>query len=180
MADTDPEAEWNEWREAKDDYLTRNPHSPIPQDQRDRFDGLDYYPYDPDYRFVLTLDRFDDPQTVTVDTTTEGTQEYLRRGAFTAAFDGESATFHAFVPASDPESDDLWIPLRDATSGDTTYGAGRYLDLSAGDRTDEGWIVDLNYLYSPFCAYNDAYECPLTPVSNWVEVRIEAGERYEE
>jgi hypothetical protein len=174
-------AEWTEWCEAKDEYLKRNPHSPIPQDQRDLFDGLDYYPYDTDYRFVLELDRFDDPETVTIDTTTEGTQEYLRWGAFTAEFDGEEAAFHAFKPASDPDADHLWVPLRDATSGDTTYGAGRYLDLDADHRTsDDRWVVDLNYLYSPFCAYNDAYECPLTPVSNWLEVPIEAGERYED
>ena len=46
------------------------------------------------------------------------------------------------------------------------------------DRLDDGtWVLDLNRAYNPTCAYNPAYECPLVPASNWLEVPIEAGER---
>lgn len=31
--------------------------------------------------------------------------------------------------------------------------------------------------HNPFCAYNDAYSCPLPPVENWLQVPIRAGER---
>jgi hypothetical protein len=80
---------------------------------------------------------------------------------------------------SDPDEDRLWVPFRDETSGEETYGAGRYLDLVPGDhRTANGrWVVDLNEAYNPTCAYNYAYECPMVPVENWLDVRIEAGER---
>lgn len=65
-----------------------------------------------------------------------------------------------------------------STSGEESYGAGRYIDLDASDRTDDGdWVVDFNRAYSPFCAYDERYECPLVPTENWLDVRIETGER---
>ncbi|MFB6175620.1 MAG: DUF1684 domain-containing protein, partial [Halobaculum sp.] len=37
-----------------------------------------------------------------------------------------------------------------------------------------------NEAYNPFCAYADAYECPLVPVDNWLDVPIRAGEKTPE
>jgi uncharacterized protein (DUF1684 family) len=69
----------------------------------------------------------------------------------------------------------LFLPMRDATSGDETYGAGRYLepDLQGGDRV----LVDFNRLYNPYCAYNDQWSCPLPPRENWLRLPVRAGER---
>jgi uncharacterized protein (DUF1684 family) len=73
------------------------------------------------------------------------------------------------------EDDELFLPMRDATSGQETYGAGRYLEpeLIAQGTVD----VDFNYLYNPFCAYNPGYSCPLPPTENWLKVPIRAGEK---
>ncbi len=68
-----------------------------------------------------------------------------------------------------------FLPFRDRTSGSETYGAGRYLDIEPSD--DGTATIDFNEAYNPFCAYNDAYACPLPPPENWLQVRIEAGER---
>ncbi|RBI59292.1 hypothetical protein DMJ13_24180 [halophilic archaeon] len=164
-------------REEKDEYFGSNPHSPIPSDERASFDGLSYYPVDESYRFELPLDEHDDRETVTVGTSTGGEQEYLRWGEFRFEVDGEAVTLQAYK--SDPDDDRLWVPFRDATSGEETYGAGRYLDLEAAShRTDEGtWILDLNEAYNPTCAYSEQYECPLPPTENWLDVPVEAGEK---
>lgn len=45
------------------------------------------------------------------------------------------------------------------------------------DRVDGEWVVDCNVAYNPTCAYNHAYECPLIPMENWLDVAIEAGEK---
>ncbi len=164
-------------REEKDEYFGSNPHSPIPSDERESFDGLSYYPVDEAYRFELSLDEHDDRETVTVGTSTGGEQEYLRWGEFRFEVDGEAVALQAYK--SDPDDDRLWVPFRDATSGEETYGAGRYLDLEAAShRTDEEtWILDLNEAYNPTCAYSEQYECPLPPTENWLDVPIEAGEK---
>jgi len=73
----------------------------------------------------------------------------------------------------------LFVPFRDATSGKETYGAGRYIDLEPEERlNNEGkWVLDLNKAYNPWCAYSDAYICPLVPTENWLKVPVRAGEK---
>lgn len=173
--------DWNEelaqHRREKDEYLAEHPQSPLPPGERADFEGLEYFPPDPDLRFELPLHEHDGTETIVVETTAEGEREYLRWGEFRFSVDGEDATLQAYK--ADPGEDRLWVPFRDATSGEETYGAGRYLDLAADrDRTDDGtWILDFNLAYSPFCAYSPQFECPLVPMDNWLDVPIRAGEK---
>jgi uncharacterized protein (DUF1684 family) len=74
----------------------------------------------------------------------------------------------------------LFLPLRDATAGETSYGGGRYLldtakgaDLGCAGRS---LVIDLNFLYHPSCRYSDRWQCPLAPAENQVAVEIRAGE----
>ncbi len=169
--------EIREQRRRKEEYFARNPRSPLPPDQRESFDGLSYYPVDEDYRFELELDRFEDPDEVTVGTSTGGEQDYLEWGEFTFEVEGEEVFLLAYK--GEPGEERLWVPFRDETSGEETYGAGRYIDLEEDThKTDDGtWILDLNEAYNPTCAYSDRYECPLPPTENWLEVPIKAGEK---
>ena len=165
-------------RERKERYFRENQRSPIPPELRGAdFPGLDYYEVDSDYRYELELERYDDPETVTVETTADGEQTYRRVGQFRFEVDGNEVSLDAFEPTDG--SDRLWVPFRDATSGDETYGAGRYIDLEPEENKigDDAWVLDLNRAYNPTCAYNPAYECPLVPSSNWLDVPLEAGER---
>ncbi len=164
-------------RDQKDEYFGDDPRSPLTAEEQADFDGLAHYPISPAYRYELSLDRDDDPETVLVGTSTDGEREYLAVGEFTFTVDGEEATLVAYK--SDSEDDRLWVPFRDATSGEETYGAGRYLDLEPDrHRTADGrWILDFNEAYNPTCAYADRYECPLPPTENWLDVPIEAGEK---
>lgn len=136
-----------------------------------------YYPVDSDYRFEVELDEYENPDRVTVGTSTDGEQAYLEWGEFTVEVGGEEVRIQAYK--SEPDDHRLWVPFRDETSGEETYGAGRYLDLEPEDhRTDDGtWILDFNEAYNPTCAYSDRYECPLPPMDNWLDIPIEAGEK---
>lgn len=74
-----------------------------------------------------------------------------------------------------PGDKELFIPFMDATSGKSTYGAGRYLetDIPAEDKIS----LDFNMAYNPYCAYVEGYSCPFPPKSNVLDVAIEAGEK---
>ncbi|MFC5969786.1 DUF1684 domain-containing protein [Halomarina salina] len=179
---SDADADWRDRldhdRAQKDEYFADHPQSPLPRTERDSFDGLSYYAPDERYRFVLPLHEFDERETVSVGTTTEGEREYLRWGAFRFDLDGEERSLTAY--RADPNEDRLWVPFTDETNGETTYGGGRYLDLDADDRRGDGtWLLDFNAAYNPFCVYSDAYECALVPFENRLDVRIEAGERVD-
>jgi uncharacterized protein (DUF1684 family) len=174
----------SDWRERirqgrveKDEAFSEHPSSPIPDAERDSFEGLDYFSIDEDYRFRVPLYEHDEKERVTVSTSTEGEREYLRWGEFRFEIDGEEVTLHAYK--SDRDDPRLWVPFRDATSGEESYGAGRYLDLEPDEhRTADGeWILDFNEAYNPTCAYSERYECPLPPTVNWLDVPVEAGEK---
>ena len=79
------------------------------------------------------------------------------------------------VRARDPETGHLFLPFQDETSGRETYGAGRYLEVPVLE--DGQLLLDFNYAYHPFCAYNPGYSCPIPPFENRLPVAIRAGER---
>ena len=74
---------------------------------------------------------------------------------------------------SDADSDYLFLPFLDATNGETSYGGGRYIDLTI-PTTDE-LIIDFNKAYNPYCAYNEKYSCPIVPRENYLALEIRAG-----
>jgi uncharacterized protein (DUF1684 family) len=72
----------------------------------------------------------------------------------------------------------LFLPFKDHTNGETTYGGGRYIDLSSADiQPDNTLVIDFNKCYNPWCAYSDGYNCPIPPPVNHLELPVEAGER---
>jgi uncharacterized protein (DUF1684 family) len=73
-----------------------------------------------------------------------------------------------------PEAEELFIIFRDETSGNETYGAGRFLyaDLPKGGKV----VLDFNKAYNPPCAFTPYATCPLPPPQNRLPVRVEAGE----
>ena len=75
----------------------------------------------------------------------------------------------------------LFLPFRDATSGEQTYGGGRYLldgaksaDLGG---TDGRLVLDFNFAYHPSCVHDPRWSCPLAPPANTLPFAVEAGER---
>jgi len=162
-------------RERKVEFLAEHPRSPVPQGARGEFEQPFFEPA-PALRFEVALDAADDPEPLTIATTADGEREYLRWGSFAVDVGGEPVTLTAYK--SDPDEDRLWVPFRDETNDEETYGGGRYLDLEApDDRAGDAWVLDLNDAYNPYCAYSDAYECPMVPMENWLDVRVEAGEK---
>ena len=66
----------------------------------------------------------------------------------------------------------------DLTSGESTYGGGRYLYLDL-PKTDGKISLDFNYLYNPPCAFSEFTTCLFPPQQNQLPIEIEAGERIE-
>jgi uncharacterized protein (DUF1684 family) len=76
----------------------------------------------------------------------------------------------------------VFLPFRDATTGRTTFGGGRYLldGIKGADLGMDGGgraILDFNFAYNPSCAYSARWICPLAPLANELPVAITAGER---
>ncbi|RME77496.1 MAG: DUF1684 domain-containing protein [Chloroflexi bacterium] len=157
-------------RAEKDRFFQTSAYSPI--EDRGNFTGLNYYPVDPALRLELTLEPAEVQEELTIQTSTGDEQTYIRLGTVSFEVEGQPARLAVY---KSPHHDELFIPFRDATSGQETYGAGRYLepvDLGNGKL-----LVDFNLAYNPYCAYSEHYSCPLPPLENWLKVPIRAGEK---
>lgn len=71
----------------------------------------------------------------------------------------------------------LFLPFTDLTSGEESYGAGRYIDLETTDIVNNSVVLDFNKAYNPYCAYSDEYNCPIPPRENYLNIAIKAGEK---
>ena len=67
----------------------------------------------------------------------------------------------------------MFLPFLDNTNGEETYGGGRYIDLQFPEGGE--LVIDFNKAYNPLCAYNEKYSCPIVPLENYLELKVEAG-----
>ncbi len=69
----------------------------------------------------------------------------------------------------------LFVPFKDLTNMQGSYGAGRYIDINIP--TKNTVILDFNEAYNPYCAYSERWSCPLVPFENHLNVYIPVGEK---
>ncbi len=165
--------ELEQFRKLKDDFFRKGPGSPLTPEQMKEFSGLVYFPENPALRFELSLERYSNPDHVTMQTSTGSTQDYNKVGQVRFKVNSQQAVLQVYKSVDNPGS--FFVPFVDATAPAETYGAGRYLEPEE-IRADE-LRVDFNYCYNPYCAYNDRWSCPFPPPENRLKVRIEAGEK---
>ncbi len=161
--------ELEEFRAGKDDFFAHHPQSPLTPDQKRDFRGLNYFPENPALRLEVKLEPFPEPDRIEMQTTTGDMQVYYRIGRIKFPVDGQEAELTIYQ-----SEHGYFLPFVDSLAGKETYPAGRYLEPEPlpGGR----FLVDFNLAYNPYCAYNDAWSCPLTPFENRLKVPIRAGE----
>jgi uncharacterized protein len=162
-----------DFRKGKDEFFATSHESPLAHGNTDSLKMLRYFPPDPKYKVQVTLHKYDNPEKISMNTSKGTRQQFHRLGYFEFDIEGKKVKLHAYRSV-ERESNELFIPFRDGTSGKESYGAARYLDI--GETSDDNYGIDFNYAYNPYCAYTDVYICPLPPKENWLEVRILAGE----
>jgi uncharacterized protein len=163
--------ELKRFRAEKDQVFAKDPHSPLTPEHRQAFRGLVYFDENPEMVINAGIDRDVEPGEVIMSTSGGEEQVYQRYGLVRFRVDDQPAQL---VLYSSDDSDELFVPFRDATSGRETYGAGRYLEVQAHG---EEVTIDFNYAYNPNCAYDPSWSCPLPPTENWLTVPIRAGEK---
>jgi uncharacterized protein (DUF1684 family) len=151
--------------------LFQGEDSPLPEDRRAAFPGQDFYPYDPHWRLVGDLIRNRPVHTILVPDTKGRQQVYYDYGRYPIALGARVDTLRVYRPGDHPEQ--YFIAFRDSTNGGETYGGGRYAHLdSLGEHR---FVLDFNYCYNPYCAYDTLWVCPLPPPENALPVAVRAG-----
>jgi uncharacterized protein (DUF1684 family) len=166
------------FRQARDQLFASHQQSPVPAADRASFARLAYFPPNP--AMVVQAELEPARGRIQIDTgDTDGVVDYQRVAiAHTPLGPLTLWWIEAYGGG-------LFLPFRDGTCGQESYGGGRYLtDTVKGtfgrglqlldDRTVR---LDFNYAYNPSCAYSPEWACPLAPPENRVTARIDAGEQ---
>jgi len=160
--------------------MFRNPHTSPLRDSAHTFQGFDYYPVDSLYRVEAVLTRTDSASPFEIPTSDPNvTKTYVTYGVLSFALQGRTHHLSIYQRLSPPVPpmfrNHLLLPFRDATTGQHTYGGGRYIDLRVPE--SDTVILDFNTSYNPNCAYSDGWSCPLPPPENTLNIAIKAGEK---
>lgn len=71
----------------------------------------------------------------------------------------------------------IFVPYKDLTNGESSYGGGRYIYLLDSDIIDDHITLDFNKSFNPYCAYADGFNCPIPPTANHLAINIPVGEK---
>ena len=172
---------WQGWRHVRDDLMKTHAMSPLSVDQRSTFDALPYFDYDHDYRFIVETKTPDDRTPEAIELMDDGTiliEPALETIGLADKLGAELTIYWVMGYGGG-----LFLPLSDATNGQTTFGGGRYLldSIKGADlgRVDDGrMILDFNFAYNPSCAYSPRWSCPLAPARNTLPGAVLAGEQH--
>lgn len=174
------ETSWQRWCQARSQLLATHPQSPLDQDRRSAAKPLAFYPYDPSWQLVGTVEAFTgEPPTTPV---AEGSSTFAPFA--TVRFQRAGVDHQLTLFWLEAYGGGLFLPFGDTTNGTSTYGGGRYL-LDGAKSADLGspgpgkLLLDFNLAYHPSCAWDPRWECPLAPPSNRLPVAVEAGERID-
>jgi uncharacterized protein (DUF1684 family) len=170
-AAADPVAAWNRWCAVRGGLYRDHPQSPR------RGASPAYFPYDPAWRVLAELVPVE-PETRLV--AGSGPEPVACTRFALARFAGHELELFWL----EAYGGGLFLPFRDGTSGNETYGGGRYLldTVKGADLgTEDGQLVlDFNFAYSPSCAWDPRWACPLSPPANRLADAVRAGERKPE
>jgi hypothetical protein len=204
LAAEDPPAAFELWRATRETLFREHPQSPVPQSERAAFRAR-HFGHDPALRFEVVVEsdalaadpHVDEaaagepapaepspggPGAFGLPMSIGGTMSFSRIGHVTVPFPAGARRLGLFWMAG--YAGGLFLPFRDATNGNETYGAGRYLldaakaaDLGAGANPPNSLVLDFNFAFQPSCAFDPKWACPLAPPENRLDIEIRAGER---
>jgi uncharacterized protein (DUF1684 family) len=152
-------------------------HSPLKGEALNHFPGHDFFRLKKAYclnaRFVPT------PGETPFDMMTSSgkTKRFVKYGELHFRLQNQNHQLAAYRRLAGPNQDepapDLFVPFKDLSCGQESYGGGRYLDLPLpeGDQV----TLDFNRCYNPYCAYSTGWNCPIPPMENHLNIKVLAG-----
>ena len=163
--------------EYKLDFLN-DTRSPL---QEEDLPSLRFFEPDENYRVTCAFERTPDEKPFDLPTYSGITKPYVKYGILTFELNEKTlqlTVYQSLALRGMPQyAQYLFLPFRDLTNDETTYGGGRYIDLKMSGLEGNSPTIDFNKCYNPWCHYSDGYNCPIPPSENTLEVAIEAGEK---
>lgn len=170
--------EVRQYREEYKQGFLNDPQSPL---QAGDLENLDFFP--PHFRSKVKAKfvRTPDAAAFEMPTFSGVTRTYRKWGTATFHWKKKKVSLALYenlsLRANPVYEDYLFLPFKDETNSESTYGGGRYLNMSKADASDGEIVIDFNKCYNPWCAYSDGFNCPIPPAENHLPFSVKAGEK---
>ena len=164
-------------RKAKDISFRNDIDSPFNHKSKIHFEPLKYYDVDPSFVFQSKLYQFPVKDTIKVFGTKGEERKAVRFGYVTFNYDKKDYKINVYKGSTKTGQEYFSIWFTDKTTGDETYGVGRYLDFECNPNPDFIYTIDFNLAYNPYCSYSPEYSCAIPLKEDHIDVAIKAGEK---
>jgi len=139
------------------------------------FDSLVYYPPNSGERFLAEVIPVKDGEELDLMPDRPGYPSHRVVGYTVLKKDIWNDTLFILKDLEETSDTLFFVPFSDPGIGKESYGGGRYLDLVM--KPGKPVMVDFNFAYNPYCAYDVAFVCARIPGFNRLSREIEAGEK---
>ena len=136
------------------------------------FKGVERFPIDESWKINAKFEAYNPVKEIDVPNVLGQISKEKSPGAVVFERDGKIYR----IDAVDEGGDKLFLIIADQTSGEETYGGGRFMYVNKPDSTGT-ILLDFNKTYNPPCVFTKYATCPLPPLQNYLKLRIEAGEK---
>jgi uncharacterized protein (DUF1684 family) len=139
-----------------------------------------FFPINKTYNVTAYFERIFDTVGFTMNTSAGTVKYFYKYGRLDFIIDGKECLLYVYqgkdLMQTEAYKDYLFVPFTDATTGNESYGSGRYLEFYKKDIAGDSLQIDFNKVYNPYCAYATGYKCPIPPRENRLGVAVKAGE----
>jgi hypothetical protein len=115
------------WRSARNEMFKNSPESPIPDSLRAQFDSLTWFPVSRSFRVTADFEANPKFERIQMPRSQSTPETYIIAGWLRFKIGNVECKLTAYQP-NPKDSKTLFVPFRDLTSGQSTYGGGRYID----------------------------------------------------
>ncbi len=169
------------YQQGLNDKYTNPITSPL-KEKASEFEAHSFFPIDLNYRVEATFTKLEDEPFFNIETSGPKNPAYRKYGYLDFTLQGKPYQLVLLQNQMNMRNplyrDHLFLAFTDLTSGVSTYGGGRYIDMKIP--TSNTMLLDFNMSYNPYCAYTTGYSCPVPPEENFLEIAIEAGIKLEQ
>ena len=115
-------------RKERDNFMT-SASSPMTEEDRRAFTGLNYFPLDENYKVTAKLTRLESKRPIFVPSTTGEQLKYIPFAYAEFELNGTEQHLLLYQDWEESDPNKLSLMYTDETSSFTTYGGGRYVDV---------------------------------------------------
>lgn len=145
-------------------------------DSLKNFKGLNYFKCSKKHVVQATFKKYDKFIKTELESSDGSTYEFNKAGIISFKYNGHKAKLSAYTLDQPENLKTIALFFRDASNSNSTYSAGRNLEIELSSPKQKNVVLDFNQTFNPYCARTKYSRCALAQDPK-LDFSIEAGEK---